>query len=762
MERSLVKSDRNQPLHLSDSGAFGRLQVSDHALEPSRGTLQARLSRLWLPATVVLVALGPIVGFVAWQMASNTRHEEVQGRFQDNVTRRTQVLSEQVLSFSELLHACEGLFDASENVTRDEFALFTSRARDRHPEIHCLGWAPRVPARDLAAHEAQARAEGFERYGVTRGEGTAAAADEHYPLLYVEPLEPQRVSLGQDLLADPFIGPTLRHATTLQHPLISDPLPPAYPGGELPAVAVLGVRKRGELVGVVLLRFSYQDIASRMAARLLEGDGPLEMHLLLYDVDVGGESKLLAQSGPARAAPADSGISARHRFNVAGQTWMLSAVPSARFLDREFGSEPLLIGVVAFLLWELFSGCLLGLSRAFHRNTIRQQGRAIGRVMQSLAEGVVVIGRDGRVRLANHAARELIGAQADDVNQQEFNRRVVFMDARALTPLPADEAPLERATRGEIVEPEDCLAVTPARPGGVWVSVSGRPLRDEWGDLLGGVLVVQDVTERHRSERELREKETLLQHRKVEMELAADVQRRLYPRRAPTFPGLDVAGAVDPAEETCGDYFDYVPLPDGSLLLAIGDVSGHGLGPALVMAETRAYVRSLAKAGEPPRSILKHINDAFCADLGDDQFVTMALVSIASDGRTITYASAGHTPVLHIDADGELKASLGFTGPPLGMFGDRDYTQENGYTLAAGDILVLMTDGATEAPAPDGRMFEERGVLEVVRAHRGESAEAIVQWVDAALHNFAGEALGRDDVTLVVCKREPVAQAVIV
>jgi sigma-B regulation protein RsbU (phosphoserine phosphatase) len=117
-------------------------------------------------------------------------------------------------------------------------------------------------------------------------------------------------------------------------------------------------------------------------------------------------------------------------------------------------------------------------------------------------------------------------------------------------------------------------------------------------------VVVRDVTARRRADAVARE----LHARDAELELAARIQRHLYPERCPAVPGLELAGAVVSASATCGDYYDVLPRPDGSVLVAIGDVSGHGLGPALVMAEVRATIRSMVEAGLGPVEVLRHVD----------------------------------------------------------------------------------------------------------------------------------------------------------
>jgi serine phosphatase RsbU (regulator of sigma subunit)/CHASE1-domain containing sensor protein len=754
------------PLQITDSGCFGRLaRAGLRIVSPARRRRQAHVARLWLPATVLLLALGPVVGYLAWRNAAEDHRVRAQGQFEDELSVRAEALSRQVLSFSEVLHACQGLFDASERVTRQEFSTFTRQARSRHPCILHVGWAPRVRSADVPAHVAAVRASGFTTYQVWSPESSAGGdgpAALRAPLLYVEPLEHAVHLMGRDLLAHPEIGPVLLRAAARHEARLTDPAR-LDPEDRVPlGVMVLPVYSRardrtlGEPIGTVLLTFRYADLAEEARGRPAHA---ADMHLDLQDVRPGGARRMLASVGP-RAADDPEGIRARKPLTVAGREWLLDAAPSSAFLQREHSGTPLLAGLVALAIWELLAGCMLALSHAWRSTALRRQGRAVSRVLQSLGEGVVVAGREGRVRLMNEAAHALLGEAADDLDAADFDQRVRFARSDGSGELPPGQTPLARAMRGEVLELQVYRLTTPNAPSGVWVSVSGRPLRDEWGALLGGVLVLRDVTAKRRADLALRESDRRLRERAMEMRLAAEVQQHLYPRAAPDCPALDLAGAVSSAEETCGDYYDYLELPDGSLCLAVGDVSGHGLGPALIMAGVRAYVRSLAWAGERPEAILRRVNEHLCADLADGHFVTLVLVRIEADRRTLSYASAGHTPALLLDAGGEVKARLARTGRPLGLFPDSTYEACNGHRLDDGDVLVLMTDGATEAVSPRGDMFEEDGVLATVRARCERPAAEILAHLHTSLGEFCEGEPVRDDVTLVVCKRPPVPDPV--
>ena len=267
------------------------------------------------------------------------------------------------------------------------------------------------------------------------------------------------------------------------------------------------------------------------------------------------------------------------------------------------------------------------------------------------------------------------------------------------------------------------------------------PLKDLDGSVTHFVSVVKDLTDQVRR-----------REREIEMQYASEVQKKLYPEQPPQIEGVDISGIVFPAVATCGDYYDYLPMPDGALGLAIGDVCGHGLGPALIMAEARAYLRSLVKASFDLSQIFDTMNRELWADLENGNFVTLLLARIDVTGRRLFYDNAGHTPGYLLDRTGEVKAPMYATGPPLGMFHDSSYDMVESLTIDRGDVLVLLTDGITESEGGDGAPFGAGRTLNVIREHLDEPASQITQSVYRSVREFAKETPQRDDITIVVCK----------
>jgi serine phosphatase RsbU (regulator of sigma subunit) len=209
---------------------------------------------------------------------------------------------------------------------------------------------------------------------------------------------------------------------------------------------------------------------------------------------------------------------------------------------------------------------------------------------------------------------------------------------------------------------------------------------------------------------------------------------------------------VFPAKSLCGDYFDYIDMRNGTLRIAVGDVCGHGLGPALLMSETRACLRSLVHEFTELGPLFTRINNILVEDMTESCFVALMVVGLDPVRRRLSYCNAGHASGYVLTGAGDVKAVLGSTNVPLGLFESREYTCSEEIDLDSGDLLLLLTDGVTESGASDERFFGEERALETVRAHRREPSQAIVRHVYTAAREFAGRRNQHDDMTLVVCK----------
>jgi serine phosphatase RsbU (regulator of sigma subunit) len=234
--------------------------------------------------------------------------------------------------------------------------------------------------------------------------------------------------------------------------------------------------------------------------------------------------------------------------------------------------------------------------------------------------------------------------------------------------------------------------------------------------------------------------------------IAREVQQKLFPAAPPSCPGFEISGTSHPAEHTGGDYFDYFPLADGGVAVAIGDVCGHGFGPALLMAATRAYLRALALTNARVGDILSLANRALAADIDDGRFVTLLLARLDPTARALVYVNAGHPSGYVLGHDGTVRTVLGSTSLPLGVTDLADFPEGEAVALLPGDHVLLLTDGVIEAVGPNRAFFGTERAIDVVRAHSGEPAGRIVEALYRAVRNFTGKDELDDDVTSVVIK----------
>ena len=236
--------------------------------------------------------------------------------------------------------------------------------------------------------------------------------------------------------------------------------------------------------------------------------------------------------------------------------------------------------------------------------------------------------------------------------------------------------------------------------------------------------------------------------------MAHAIQQQLFPASL-RLRGFDLGGASYPAQATGGDYFDFIPLGDGRLGIVIGDVSGHGLGPALLMASTRAYLRVLARTHTNVSDILAIANRVLADDLGTSHFVTLSFAVLDPRTRALEYASAGHPTGYVLDAAGEVKASLPSTACPLGFLPEEQFPPGEGLTLEPGDLVLFLTDGVVEARAPDGTVFGNSRALDIVRLYRADPGQRIVENLYHAVRAFCHNRAPVDDITAVVTKVAP-------
>jgi serine phosphatase RsbU (regulator of sigma subunit) len=239
------------------------------------------------------------------------------------------------------------------------------------------------------------------------------------------------------------------------------------------------------------------------------------------------------------------------------------------------------------------------------------------------------------------------------------------------------------------------------------------------------------------------------------LNVAQEVQQSLLPRHPPKEKRFDIAGSSLYCDETGGDYYDYIELPclgSDTYAIVVGDVSGHGISSALLMAGVRAYLRGRITQAGSVAEMISDVNRLVSADtIETNQFMTLFFLVVEAQTGRITWVRAGHDPALLYSPDEDHFEKLEGQGLPLGVeeswqYGD--YTQ----TLRPGQILVLTTDGVLEAHNEKGEMFGRDRLKEIIRRYAGLGAEGIRLAVIDAVTAFRKEAHQEDDITLVVLK----------
>jgi phosphoserine phosphatase RsbU/P len=240
--------------------------------------------------------------------------------------------------------------------------------------------------------------------------------------------------------------------------------------------------------------------------------------------------------------------------------------------------------------------------------------------------------------------------------------------------------------------------------------------------------------------------------------VAMEVQQRLLPAGPPEVRGLDVAGHSTYCDETGGDYYDFLVLDKAAphaVLVALGDVMGHGVAAALVMAGVRAVLRDRAVAAGGLAELMGRLNRVIAADHHGDRFMTMHLSVIDAQAGTMRWVSAGHDPALLFHPETGTFEEVGEGNLPLGVMDDTAYAEQTHGPLRPGLVVLIGTDGVWEMPDAKGEAFGKDRLRDVIRQSAAGSAAEIAQAVRGRLAAFRGDTKQVDDVTFVVVKVLP-------
>jgi sigma-B regulation protein RsbU (phosphoserine phosphatase) len=314
---------------------------------------------------------------------------------------------------------------------------------------------------------------------------------------------------------------------------------------------------------------------------------------------------------------------------------------------------------------------------------------------------------------------------------------------------------LPRVLTSPLLIQQPVLAVRVQRHGDVFGAIALTGKRDDGVFSAGDGRLLQALAEQtataihtERLVRELQQSERM----RSEMEVARRLQMSLLPANAPRIPGLELAGTCQPSGHVGGDYFDFFALPDGRLGMVVADVSGHGVGSAIVMAGLRSTLYAEVRDGAHPARVLARANAALARDFASTNlFVSAFLATYEPATGALAFSNAGHPPPLLARADGDV-VRLEDGGLLLGIQADAEYDAGTAH-LDPGAVLTIYTNGITEARKPGGSFFGEAALTRLVRECRVLGAAAVHTTILAAVREHLGGVSPEDDVTLVVAGR---------
>jgi serine phosphatase RsbU (regulator of sigma subunit) len=238
-----------------------------------------------------------------------------------------------------------------------------------------------------------------------------------------------------------------------------------------------------------------------------------------------------------------------------------------------------------------------------------------------------------------------------------------------------------------------------------------------------------------------------------DLDLAREIQRGLLPPKPPRVEGFEIAGWNRAADKTGGDYFDWLELPDGKTIITLADVTGHGIGPALIVAVCRAYMRASASGEADLATVLHRVNDLLYEDIPSGRFVTAAVGVLDPARRSMMFLSAGHAPIFFYKASADEVTSWDADDIPLGIMSGMSLGEEREIRFEPGDVLVLITDGFFEWANAANEQYGAERVEAAIRARHGEAPSAIIDGLYEDVLRHAGGTAQADDLTAVVVKR---------
>jgi len=268
--------------------------------------------------------------------------------------------------------------------------------------------------------------------------------------------------------------------------------------------------------------------------------------------------------------------------------------------------------------------------------------------------------------------------------------------------------------------------------------------------VVSGLSVCAALSERTRSAAKLGIEKQRRREGDLELELASQIQKEFLSKISPDFEGFELAARCIPIVGAAGDFYDMFLMKDGQLAIVVGDVAGHGVGPALITSSARSRIRSLKDYHVNAAELLAAVNQGLCEDTGDSRFITLFLAVCDPSTGIINWSSAGHS-ALFISPDGEI-TNLQACGLPLGIIDDTEFDQGERVQLVSGATLVVLTDGFSEAQNENRELFGGERVTDTLVRMRHRSPNEIADELINEVYQFCEPTRPYDDLTIVIAK----------
>ena len=371
-------------------------------------------------------------------------------------------------------------------------------------------------------------------------------------------------------------------------------------------------------------------------------------------------------------------------------------------------------------------------------------------IFENAQIGISVVNISAQQYHTNRALHEMLGCTSEDLSSVEKWDLMVHPDERDAGAKRYADLVAGKLDRDEWEQRF-------VRPDGRLVIANGRfsVLRDVTGRALYVLNLSEDITERRRAEKELREAhETLAQQLLAinnELELARQTQLSILPKNTPHLPGLEIAARYMPMSAVAGDFYDFVMVDEKHVGILIADVSGHGLSAALVASMLKSALPAQLPHASDPARVLSGLNQALFGKF-EAHYVTAAYVFVDMANNTVSYAGAAHPPLLWWHANTQHASECLENGLMLGPFRDSTYSAMT-FALEKGDEIILVTDGILEARDSSGDQFGMDRLRTTIESNHALSANAFADALLAGLSTWSETTIGpgqTDDITLIV------------